>query len=249
MDALSSRKQFWEAFCILLEFLVETSLLSPKGEKHTPPIALLLLFLLSLPLGHPQVLNLKLCSQRIPKIRQLRNSQNLARTPQLGISWISYTREGGSRIKKVFTATGNYFMDKPKVQWGQTGTHSFIQPTAGKARSCVAIAQAIMMRTWMGHWEEPPNPESSKTISFCGQNCAVQMKKSGPVPEKVRPFIDVAAETRPGACRYTCLSWGPCLVPRAVSGGKSAWESRGPCARPVPPTEMRCQPAKHNSCG
>lgn len=32
----SSRKQFWEAICTLLEFLVETSLLSPKAEKDTP---------------------------------------------------------------------------------------------------------------------------------------------------------------------------------------------------------------------
>lgn len=85
------------------------------------------------------------------------------------------------------------------------------------------------------------NPQNH-FVPLWAKLCHFQMRKSGPVPEKVRPFIDVAAETRPGACGYTCLSWGPRLVPRAVSGGKSAWESRGPCSRPVPPTEMRCQP-------
>ena len=148
----SSRKQFWEAICTLPEFLVETSLLSPKAED-TPP-SLLLLPLLCSPAswGHPQVLN---------SGSALKGSQNKAAAvlkiwlhPQLGISWIWYTREGGSPIKKVFTATGMYFMDKPNVQWGWIGTHSFIRPTAGKAPSlCCYSPVDIVTRTWMGHWK------------------------------------------------------------------------------------------------
>lgn len=72
----SSRKQFWEAFCILLEFLVETSLLSPKAEKDTPPPLLLLLFPALLPPGvTPKSLTQALLSED-PKIRQRQFSKS-----------------------------------------------------------------------------------------------------------------------------------------------------------------------------